>query len=231
MPTMFRNNDLTSCSFGPPIPPNTTVPSWAYLDVARSDNFNVTAAQDWASQNHPDTSALLPSDTSSLEIRTSARPNLSSVTYSSRTPFSFTLPPFSSSGSPTPTDTASFLPPSSISHPEPDHRKHTGPVIGGVVGAVFGVSAVLAAVGLWLRRRQRHTPPSFEFTRGRSEVVPPRFRALSALQVCAGACSHALWTIVDVFNSLLQFHASVRPNHQTAALKCLNGATSTKRRR
>lgn len=47
-----------------PIPPGTSVPSWAYLDVHQSDNFNVSAAQLNQQENHPESSAGGPSPTS-----------------------------------------------------------------------------------------------------------------------------------------------------------------------
>ncbi|TCD69375.1 hypothetical protein EIP91_007931 [Steccherinum ochraceum] len=47
------------------IPSGTSIPAWAYLDVATSDNFNITAAQLNQQEGHPESTASGPSSTSS----------------------------------------------------------------------------------------------------------------------------------------------------------------------
>lgn len=47
------------------IPPDTSIPQWAYLDVVTPDFFNDTAAEAIAAKGAPDSSAA-PSATSSV---------------------------------------------------------------------------------------------------------------------------------------------------------------------
>ena len=128
------NNSTYDYRFPKPIPAGTAIPAWAFIDVVTTDTFNVTAAEDVSLQN-----------------KTEIGPTTADVT--------------SSTGSTTtPTSTASTAPATPTSSggqgagtfgnaAETATKSNVGPIVGGVVGGLFGVALVLAAA-FWYRRRR-----------------------------------------------------------------------------
>lgn len=135
-----------------PIPPGTAIPSWAWQDVAATDSFNVTLAQQVAAERQPDSTAPgAPASTS---------PSSSSSADASSTP----PPTPSPSSTPTPTPT-----------PTPSSKKsNVGPIVGGVVGGVGGIVIIIGAIWFFMRQRQTsHRPPSAAFAPGYPQQQPP----------------------------------------------------------
>lgn len=118
-----------------------SVPQWAYLDVTTIGGaFNVTDAQSEAAKNLPD---ITGSETGPESTTTNGASPVSTGT--------------SPNGSPT-------APPSTVANVPPSKKKHTGAIVGGVIGGTGGL-AILGAL-LWFllfRRKKRHAiaiPPA-----------------------------------------------------------------------
>ncbi|KAH8099954.1 hypothetical protein BXZ70DRAFT_939717 [Cristinia sonorae] len=112
------------------IPSGTSVPSWAYLDVSRSDNFNATAALVEKNENHPESTLQTGNPTSTINA------------------------PGSSASNPANTTTPLPSPPGPTA---PSKSSNTGPIVGGVVGGLGGL-AIAGAIAffVWRWYRGRH---------------------------------------------------------------------------
>ncbi|KAI0694604.1 hypothetical protein BC835DRAFT_999872 [Cytidiella melzeri] len=117
-----------------PIPPGTSIPSWAFIDVVEPDAFNATAAKAIAATDPAESSpAVAPPTSSSSSFIPSA-----SAGASNNAPAS---PTGSSTG-----NTSS----SSSSH----KSSNVGAIVGGVVGGLGG-AAILCGIAAYFMIRQR----------------------------------------------------------------------------
>ncbi|KAM5539239.1 hypothetical protein V8D89_007112 [Ganoderma adspersum] len=143
-----------------PIPDETAVPKWAFLDVISNSNFDVNAANSVAVQGLPD----VTTETSSIP---------SSTTPSSRSPASST-PASDKTGTQSPTG-------SQTSPPTQQSGRNVGAIVGGVIGALVGlllVGALVLYIILRHRRQASRDSQSLDTGGSRSAGV----RELSGLQ-------------------------------------------------
>ncbi|GJE88609.1 hypothetical protein PsYK624_046920 [Phanerochaete sordida] len=130
------------------IPPGTSVPAWAYLDVRTPDTFNATAAQAIAAQDPPESSAT-PTPTPSVWFSAPASAAASTTTSDTTT----ALPP----PSPQPTGTT----PTEVASTGSNTKSNSGAIAGGVVGGICGAAIVAGFITYFvLKSRSRKTCPS-----------------------------------------------------------------------
>jgi hypothetical protein len=110
------------------VPPDTSIPSWAFLDVVMPDTFNVTDARLLAAAPAPESSPAVAHPTSMKSSATQPAPNSS--------------------------PTAAKAPPPPKKKVSTSHKSNIGPIVGGVVGGVVALLGGVVAY-LYLRRRQR----------------------------------------------------------------------------
>ncbi|TCD71047.1 hypothetical protein EIP91_000546 [Steccherinum ochraceum] len=115
-----------------PIPNETSVPHWAYLDVTTSGTFNTTIAQADSMKDLPESTALPSTSTSTSPSDSATNTNTSS-----------SPPPLNNSGSILPTN-------GPIAAPSSKHTE-TASIVGGVVGGIGGAAILCAAAFLFVR--------------------------------------------------------------------------------
>lgn len=126
------------------IPPGTSIPAWAYLDVRPSDAFNVSAAETNAAQHPPESSAL-PSATPS-------------VGFSSTSGMAFPAP-----------STPVGAPDSS-----PGKKSDTGAIVGGVVGGIGGAAIVAGTIAFFVLKGRKRGQTNGYTTAPANEQPAPR---------------------------------------------------------
>ncbi|KAI0344870.1 hypothetical protein BDW22DRAFT_1098553 [Trametopsis cervina] len=153
-----------------PIPPNTSVPAWAYLDVVSSNNFNVTVARGFVEGgDHPDSTALTPTPTPSSTTSSSQQPTPSSTLLSTSS-----APPFSTSSASSVSNSPAVV--TSISSAE---ASKVAPIVGGTVGGIAFIAIITCASIYWYLRRKKAAataPPSLF-----QETLQPPTRELLGL--------------------------------------------------
>ena len=120
------------------IPIGSSIPAWAYLDVATPDAFNVSAAQADAAQNPPDSSAI-PSPTSS----------------SASTSVGFSSSPGVTGSAATESFAPSSTPPATAAASSSSKKSDVGPIVGGVVGGVGGAAIIAGVIVFWFMHRRK----------------------------------------------------------------------------
>lgn len=125
------------------IPPDTSIPQWAYLDVVTPDFFNVTAAEAIAAKGAPDSSAAPSATTSVTNSFSSSSVPTPTFTPTPSGPVSLSIAPTN-----TPADTNNRN--TSASSP----KSNVGAVVGGVLGGIGGVAILVSVVFALFRRRK-----------------------------------------------------------------------------
>ncbi|KAI0342879.1 hypothetical protein BDW22DRAFT_160241 [Trametopsis cervina] len=124
-----------------PVPPGTSIPDWAFIDVATPDTFNVTAAQALALSDPAESSpaaAPPPPSTSS-----SVPPNSASAS---------AVPP----AAPTTSSTGSSGNGSGNTSGG-GKKSNVGPIVGGVVGGIGGAALLAGLFAFFYTRHKRNT--------------------------------------------------------------------------
>jgi len=146
----------TNCStvypsvYPEPISSGTSIPAWAYLDVVKSNNFNVTEAQ--ADDTQPASSVSASQKPTGTVSSTTASTTASTASEISSTP---TLA--GNGGGPTTTTTSNGT----------SNNSNTGAIAGGAVGGVVGLGIIAGVLAFFLMRNRRtKSAPSAEYNTG-----------------------------------------------------------------
>ncbi|KAH9939080.1 uncharacterized protein BXZ73DRAFT_99756 [Epithele typhae] len=165
------------------IPPGTSIPSWAYLDITTSGIFNATAALALAEQDNPDSSA-----SSAVMTSTSTTSTTSTSTSTSSSLSAFNTA--SSSASMTSTDSGPSGAPNGAGDggTKDQQKTNVGAIVGGVVGGLAVLALAAAAVAVWVVRRRRtnaNRVPSAMFSPGPGSANVPSMTELPPSPVAA----------------------------------------------
>ncbi|PIL35297.1 hypothetical protein GSI_02022 [Ganoderma sinense ZZ0214-1] len=150
---------VTGCNYPEPIPDETAIPKWAFLDVISNSNFDVDAAESVAAQGLPD----VTTETSS--VSTSTTP--SSRTTASSTPASDKFQNISQTG----TQMGAAL--------SQQSDKNVGVIVGGVIGTLIGLLLVGALVLYIILRHRRQASRE---SQSLSSSQTPAVRELGSLE-------------------------------------------------
>lgn len=133
------------CRWPEIIPPDTSIPQWAYLDVVTPDIFNVTAAETIAAKGAPDSSAAPSATDSATDSFSSSFVPTPTSTPAPSGPVSLGI---GSTNTPADTNNRNASAGSS-------KKSNVGAIVGGVLGGIGGV-AILATVVFALFRRRKY---------------------------------------------------------------------------
>jgi hypothetical protein len=147
---VWPRTELSFVSFSWPVavPPGTSIPDWAFLDVVTPDAFNATTAQRIAATDHGESSAAAAPPTS-----ISFTPTASASASNDAPPADPTSDNSSSSSS--------------------SHKSNVGPIVGGVVGGVGGAAILGGIIAYFYMRHRRNQRNAAGATLGSNTYTPP----------------------------------------------------------
>ncbi|KZV96792.1 hypothetical protein EXIGLDRAFT_404427 [Exidia glandulosa HHB12029] len=195
-----KAEDITHGQLPYPIPAQTKVPTWAFLDVDSRNGFDPSSAHNAADLHEPD---VTPTSTDDAPVATPAfvpAPATSSPADSSDTHRS------TSHGTAEPEtdpDSLSSLVSTTSTHaPHPRHSSHTTPpprtadspvpIVVGVLGALAGIAALSSGIAICVRRHQRRNASKpLSSARQRRLSVYEKYRQQSFQRFMAGSHSRS----------------------------------------